>query len=292
MNAGNKARFRVLVSLVLGAAPLAARAQDAPPSPTVTPSAEPPPEYGPPPSPPPPETTPPPPGYAPPPAPTYPPAPAPASPPPAPGSPPPAPGYPPPAPGYPPPPGYLPAPQGPIHQGFFLHLHFGFGYTSLSASGGSAGTEKYAGDSVGIGILLGGGVSENIAVFGGIFGSTMDNPAQTLGGADQGKLSGSATVAGLNVGVIYYFEPINIYILGAAGITDVGIQDTHGNTLRQSSDGFAFEGLVGKEWLVSRHWGLGAALEVISATKMQDRDNSAVSWSADAFNLLFSATFY
>ena len=48
--------------------------------------------------------------------------------------------------------------------------------------------------------------------------------------------------------------------------------------------------MVGKEFCVSEHWGLGAALEFVGASSMKDKDTPAISWSASAFNVLFSAT--
>ena len=48
--------------------------------------------------------------------------------------------------------------------------------------------------------------------------------------------------------------------------------------------------MIGKEFWVSEHWGLGVALEFVGAASMKDKDNSTISWSAAAFNVLFSAT--
>ena len=48
--------------------------------------------------------------------------------------------------------------------------------------------------------------------------------------------------------------------------------------------------MIGKEFWVSDHWGLGAALEFAGGWAMKDKDNPDFSWSATSFNLLFSAT--
>jgi hypothetical protein len=230
MIAHKRARFRILVALVLGAAPRVAWGQDAPP-----------------------------------------------------------PAYPPPA--YPPP-GYAPAPQSPVHQGFFLQMHLGAGFTSFTASGGSSGTESYSGRGIGFHLAVGAGVTENVALFGSVLTSSIGNYDLTVAGTDMGKVNAGAGLDWVGLGAIYYFEPLNLYVSGAFGLANVNVQDPAFNTIRRSNRGLAVEGMIGKEWWVSRHWGLGAALDLLGATKMQDKTDSAVSWSADAFNILFSATYF
>jgi hypothetical protein len=68
--------------------------------------------------------------------------------------------------------------------------------------------------------------------------------------------------------------------------------DANGKTTYTSDFGAGFEGMIGKEFWVSEHWGLGGALEFVGASSMKDTDTPNISWSATAFNLLVSATYF
>jgi hypothetical protein len=272
---------------------LAARAQDAPPpannaAPSVAPTSAPsndawaPPPTAQPPAPPPgqPAYPPPgqgyPPGYAPP---GY-----------APGYA--APGY---APGYAPPgypPGYAPpryVPTEPTHSGVYLHLHLGGGFTSISGSDGYGGTTKVSGGGPSFAVAVGGAVAPNLALFGNFFFTGATQPHVSNGGYSADS-SGNALVGGFGAGVVYYFMPANVYLSGAVAAVDFSAEDSTGKTTYQSDVGLGFEALLGKEFWVSEHWGLGAALEFVGASSMKDKNNANVTWSAGAFNLLFSAT--
>jgi hypothetical protein len=286
-----KLRLGALTLIALSTVPLAARAQDAPPpadnaAPSVTPGSAPGGEAPPPPpaaqpAPPPPDqpSSPPagqgpPPGYA---APGY------------------APGYAPPGypPGYAPPPPYVPpAPTEPTHGGVYLHLHLGGGFTSIKGTNGSGSTVKLSGGGPSFAVAVGGAVAPNLALFGNFFLTMASQPQVSSNGyygySTQSSLD--AIVGGLGGGVVYYFMPANVYISGAIGALNFQADDSNSKTVYTSDVGVGFQGLIGKEFWVSDHWGLGAALEFVGAGSMKDKDNPNISWSAAAFNLLFSAT--
>jgi len=308
MNAIGKVRLGALALAVLSVVSLPARAQDAPPpaanaAPSVSPA--------------------PPPGNE---APPAPPAPQPASPPPGqPGDTPPAqggypPGYAPPgyAPGYAPPgyaPGYAPqgyapgyAPPGyppgyappsyappvaaePSHTGTYVHLHLGGGFTSISRPDGVGGTVKLAGGGPAFEVAVGGAPLPNLAVFGSLFFTGASQPKQS-GGGYNGQLNGDAMVGGFGAGIVYYFMPANIYLSAAVASLSFQTADSDGKTTYTTDYGVGFEGMIGKEFMVSDHWGLGGALEFLAASSMKDQDTPSISWSAGAFNLVFSATYF
>ncbi len=277
--------------------PLAARAQETPPpagndAPSVTPGTAP--ANGAPPAPPPPQ---------------------PASPPASqpygampgqPGSPPPQgypPGYGPPpgyAPGYAPPgyrPGYAPpsyappVPAEPTHTGTYVHLHLGGGFTSISGSDGYGGTVKLSGGGPALEIAVGGAPVPNLAVFGSLFFTGASQP-KVSGNGYSVQSTGDVLVGGFGAGIVYYFMPANIFLSGAVASLNLQGSDSNGKTTYTSDFGVGFEGMVGKEFWVSEHWGLGGALEFVGASSMKDTDNPSISWSAKAFNLVFSATYF
>ncbi|HVV49289.1 MAG TPA: hypothetical protein VHO06_06510, partial [Polyangia bacterium] len=197
------------------------------------------------------------------------------------------PGYPPgyaPAPGYPPPPGYQLVPVEQLHTGVYVHLHIGGGFTSVSGAG-----TKVSGSGPSFAVAVGGAVIPNLALFGNLFFTGSTNPDISATGYGSQSTTGDTFVGGFGAGAAYYFMPVNIFISAALGAVEFELDDANGNSVSQSKIGLGFEGLVGKEWLVSPHWGLGAALEFVAAS-MADKNDTSVTWKAGAFNVLFSAT--
>jgi hypothetical protein len=269
----------VLVTLGLAST---ARAQTTPPDQTQPAAAAPAPEPAPgfaPPSPP--AYAPPPPGYAPPP-----------------------PGYPPPPPGYAPPPGYGGPGYAPgavyghsagyqTHDGVYVRLHFGGGYTSMKANSGGNDL-KISGGSVALGVAVGGALTENLVLFGTFTVTSISNPDVTSAGTTVGTANGSAGSVGIGAGLAYYLEPANVYLSGSLLANQLEINDSNGNKVGESDFGVGFEGIIGKEWWVSDNWGLGAAAQFVFAS-MKDKDTFGTgnppTWTSTAFSLLFSATF-
>ena len=178
----------------------------------------------------------------------------------------------------------------PTHSGVYVHLHLGGGFTSISGSDGNGGTLKLSGGGPSFAVAVGGGVAPNLALFGTLFFTSSTQPHVSSSGNDIGQASGDALVGGIGAGIAYYFMPANIYLSGAVAAMSFQADDANGNSTYTSNAGFGFQGMVGKEFWVSDHWGLGAALEFVGATSMKDKDNANITWSAGAFNLLFSAT--
>jgi hypothetical protein len=228
------------------------------------------------------------------PAPPSPSAPSPANPPgplPAPAAAPTPPGY---APGYGPPayvpPGFYAPPGEPTHQGFFLRLHLGGGSSSYTGSG-PAGSTYIAGGNLSFGIALGGTVAPNLALFGNYFVSVAGS-ASASGTDTRFATTGDAGIDGFGAGAVYYFEPINLYLSAAVAAAFLVIDDKQQKMIDETDTGIGFEAMVGKEWWISQHWGVGGAAEFAGATDMKGHDVSGVTWSAKSFNLVFSASYY
>lgn len=193
-----------------------------------------------------------------------------------------------PPPGYPPPVAYAPPPPANVHDGFYMRLHIGPGFMSLSSDG-----DKWTASGASFGVALGGIVAPNLAVFGTLFILETADPDQTSGGVSQGTQNGiTIGLGGLGGGVAYYFEPLNLYLSGAIAGVSFQMKDSN-NVLpdRNSKTGFGFQGMVGKEWWVTQDWGLGVAAELIAASIKDDPAVSTASYSATTFALLFSATY-
>jgi hypothetical protein len=183
------------------------------------------------------------------------------------------------------------APPEPIHAGFFLRLHLGPGVSSFSTSGGTSGSTQVSGSGISLGLALGGALAPNFAVYGTFFETIMTKGNLKTTRADLVNID-SAGLGGFGAGAIYYFEPINLYVSGTLAVAALVIDDAKGKTIDQTGGGFGFQAMVGKEWWVSEHWGLGAAAEIITATSMKDQNDTSVHWSGEAFNVVFSASYF
>jgi hypothetical protein len=153
------------------------------------------------------------------------------------------------------------------------------------------GTVKLSGGGPAFSIAVGGAPVPNLALFGSLFftGASQPNVSTSVSSVQS---SGDALVGGFGAGIVYYFMPANIYLSAAVAALNFQADDSSGKTTYTSDYGVGFEGMVGKEFMVSEHWGLGGALEFVGASSMKDKDNPSISWSAGAFNLLFSATYF
>jgi hypothetical protein len=228
----------------------------------------------------------------------------------------PVPGYPPPpaypAPGYPPPPvrsypapyAEALAPGAKSHDGFYLRLQFGVGYTSMSTS--LNGTDlSFAGGGTGFDIALGAALNPHLIIYGTFISSTASDPedkikGQPLDSASHGMIVGAAGlggfgavgVVGLGGGMAYYLDS-NLFFAGSLLGSRLFVDDDNGKTAARSDWGFTFEGLFGKEWWVSDNWGLGVSGRVLLGA-MKDRpytSENVATWQLAAFSLLFSASY-
>jgi hypothetical protein len=190
--------------------------------------------------------------------------------------------------GYPPPPpesmeGFH------SHDGFYFRVQPGIGFTSLSSTKGGVKT-TLGGGGFSTGGAIGGVVAHNLVLFAAIFNTSAVDPDVKVGGTSTASPIGEIVLQGFGPGVAYYFEPINLYLSGTVAIARFWANDTNGNQLDTSKIGLAFELQVGKEWWVSRDWGLGVALGLVGGS-MKDQNDPTLTWSAGAFSFLFSATY-
>ena len=216
-----------------------------------------------------------------------------------------------PAPEYSPLPSHDPAPEAPArapgaehHDGFYLRLQSGVGYTNMSAS--TKGTDlSIAGGGGSFGIALGAALNSHLIVYGTLIddaalGPTYKITGPSMSATGNGMLVGAvsiggfgrAGVVGVGGGVAYYLDS-NLFFAGSLLGSRLFVDDSNGNAAARSDWGFTFEGLFGKEWWVSDNWGLGVAGQMLLGA-MKDRplaNESVPTWHLAAFSVLFSASY-
>jgi hypothetical protein len=176
------------------------------------------------------------------------------------------------------------------HDGFYLRLIAGPGYTTMSSSEGSDDVSVHGGGA-GFSLAIGGALSENLVLFGELLGDRAFNPTFTAGGRSVSVEDVSAGLSGFGGGVAYYLMPINIYFSGALTLTQLTIQDEKNDRkIGETKYGPGLDITAGKEWWVSPNWGLGVAAQLALAT-MKDKEAGGASWTALGFSVALSATF-
>ncbi len=186
------------------------------------------------------------------------------------------------------------------HDGFFLRLVPGFGYSQISLSlpddmlpeqfKGKDAFSFSGGLTLANSIQIGGAVSDNVIIFGESGGVTITNASVKVFDEevdDPGDVS--ILFGGIGPGITYYFMPDNIYISVTilANITNV---DMEGSKLAESDIGFGFNFMAGKEWWVGEQWGLGVSLYFRYGSH-SDKDVEDMTISGYSFGALFSVTY-
>jgi hypothetical protein len=173
------------------------------------------------------------------------------------------------------------------HDGFYLRLQLGGGYTQASLAG-----EDFAikGGGVGINAEFGGAVARNFILYGKLYGTSAPNPDIEVGditveGQDDDV---SQNIGALGGGITYYIMPANVYLTGGLSFAQLSISDD-GDTVAETDLGGALHLGLGKEWWVSDDWGLGIGAEL--AVGRVPEKNDAERWNIVNAMLFFSATF-
>ncbi|MEJ2722253.1 MAG: hypothetical protein P8181_14125 [bacterium] len=171
------------------------------------------------------------------------------------------------------------------HQnGFFLRLALGAGPARSKISSGPQFV-KFSGGGADMEIAIGGIVTPNLALHGTLFGWAINDPnGETHLGS--GDVNGDLTMSALGIGLTYFFMPVNLYLSGSVG---VGSLSGGGNIDGESDTGLALEAVAGKEWFVSKRWGLGVS---VGFTYHSFPDGGVdENWKGWSIPIRFSATF-
>jgi hypothetical protein len=137
-------------------------------------------------------------------------------------------------------------------------------------------------------VALGGSVGRNLVIYGELLGTSVSDPTLEAGSTSMTASGLTATMAGIGPGVAYYLDG-NLYVSGTLLFTKLSFSDSNTNDQLASTDWGVGAGLTfGKEWWVSRDWGLGVTGQ-IQAASMKDTGVDS-RWTSIAAALLFSAT--
>lgn len=169
----------------------------------------------------------------------------------------------------------------PEHDGFFLRFQVGPGALDASRSsvsvGGVSGTAGFA---------VGGTIARNLILYGEFTHQTAADPTLEVGGVSQRVDGSSISLSGFGPGLAYYIMPANLYLSATALLSTVEIRE--GRASLSTDMGFGGRFSIGKEWWVSRDWGLGVAL--VGTLASVPIEGASTSLSVKGLSLAFSAT--
>jgi hypothetical protein len=144
-------------------------------------------------------------------------------------------------------------------------------------------------------LQVGGTLTPHVVLFGELFGSGASS--FTAEGAPAADDKAGASLTGLGIGSAYCFMPVNVCLTGTLGVASVsftGVLET-GRSKKSTDGGGVLKLAVSKEWWISNDFALGLAGQYLATGQMKDSEpyaniDNAV-WKAQAFGLLFSATY-
>lgn len=181
------------------------------------------------------------------------------------------------------------------HDGFFLRMATGLDTSQMIVA--SDRFELKFNSGVGFGgvldVAIGGAISENLILHATVLAFDMTNPQTEINGTDVPSGEPSVYVALVGAGVTYYVMPLNLYISGSVGVSEMQITFPDSDQAFEAiGEGPAFAAQVGKEWWVSANWGLGVAAVLAAGSRNGNNDaGEEVTTTFAGFGLLFSATY-
>jgi hypothetical protein len=148
------------------------------------------------------------------------------------------------------------------HDGLYLRLLLGIGSLSFSESPvytDGTGRLSASGPAGFFAFHLGFSLTDNVILYGALNGYSASNPDYSLNGDSlTATLSNTLGVSSYGGGLALYLDSLNAYISADLGTATTRI--TVGRTTTSSKSGIGVNLQIGKEWWVSKNWGLGAAL--------------------------------
>ncbi|AKQ69143.1 hypothetical protein A176_006055 [Myxococcus hansupus] len=176
-----------------------------------------------------------------------------------------------------------------VHDGFYLRLQVGGGYLRAKATDAIPQyTVKGAGAN--INAEVGFALVNNFILHAKFYGASTPNPSMQIGdltieGQDEDR---SQNYGAVGLGITYYIMPANVYLSGAVTYTQLSVSRRNEKVAESDIGGGLHLG-IGKEWWVSKNWGLGVGAELAMGRIRNEFDRE--SWNVANFSVVLSATY-
>lgn len=178
------------------------------------------------------------------------------------------------------------------HEGFYLSMATGPAFGSIKGDDNAGKNYTVKGEAFGFDVQIGGAIRPNLILHAtfqnkAFFGPKINGVKKDLDYIFQEWLYGA--------GVTKYTSD-NFFFTGNAGVgrfaktESTNNSNSDGTTEMTTDPGFSFSIKAGKEWMVSKKWGLGGALFYSKTTLKNSGAGYSENWNSDRFGLYFQAT--
>lgn len=179
------------------------------------------------------------------------------------------------------------------HDGFYLSMALGPVLGNINNESTVVGNQTYTGPGFQFDFKIGGAISENFILHATLASSSMVGP-KVSGNNGSSSSSTNDVMLGeaiLGAGFTYYFMPSNFFISSSAGAGNFTVVNTKTDYGYSTKRGFSMQIKIGKEWWVSKNWGLGIGV-TYSKTQLTDTPNGEQEkLNSNRFGILFNTTF-
>ncbi|MDD2799740.1 MAG: hypothetical protein PHV20_14215 [Bacteroidales bacterium] len=180
------------------------------------------------------------------------------------------------------------------HDGFYLSMGLGASSGSISiTSSQNSQTTKGSYDGTGgiFDLKIGGKIKKNLILHATLTSLAITGPNIKQNGvslkADNNFSVGQAM---LGAGLTYYTSS-NFFFSGSVGSGNFTTIDSNTNKTISTDHGLAFQLKLGKEWWVSKNWGLGIGALLQSCSVNNDNNGMTQKLDGTQFGVMFNATF-
>ncbi|MBL7969568.1 MAG: hypothetical protein JNK09_21390 [Prolixibacteraceae bacterium] len=185
----------------------------------------------------------------------------------------------------------IPPSNNRVHKGFFLSMSGGANYSAIDADVKGQYGQSYTGIGPIMDLKIGGAIQENLILHATLITNFVSGPEITTNGQSQNTSDNWLIGEDFLGGGITYYTASNLFFSGSLGIGNYRIMDTTEETSVSSDGGLGVQLKAGKEWWVSRRWGLGFAFSY-GRLKLTNTPGGGLEelMNSDNFGIHFNAT--
>jgi hypothetical protein len=180
------------------------------------------------------------------------------------------------------------------HDGFYLSMAIGPVFGSITDVMDNQYDLEFSGTGAVFDFKIGGAIKENFILHATIISNSMPGPS-VKNGSQSAQASDNISINEVMFGggFTYYIMPQNFFVSGSIGAGNFSISDSRNSSNTVSTQkGLSLQLKVGKEWWVSKNWGLGIGI-TYGKTNLTNSAGSGLSEKMDSnrFGILFNTTF-
>ena len=176
------------------------------------------------------------------------------------------------------------------HDGFYLSMSTGFNAVSIS--------DKMDGKTIdfsGLGGIfdfkIGGALNSNLILHATLTSNSLVGPTMRLDEKEDKASNEVALGEAMIGGGFTYYYPSNFFISSSLGIGNFTMIDGINKTAVSTPRGFSMQLKLGKEWWVSKNWGLGIGFTYSKTALSMTTSGITERLNSNNFGILFNTTF-